>query len=299
MARNDRRRDYPYQMSQTFVKDQYYYEDFKGGAKPLLYVVSATGIPTLATTVAGQGVVFEAQTGHGYWQVFNTTDQAVLPFLTAGSGLNISGDLVANEALELVPGGNLANSRLAFTAGTDSDFFFKAKFKITDADGSDQFLMGFRKQEAFAVPTSFLSTGDGIYTDFFGVGFASAVASPNNVFTASDLNNAGSTVATDTGFNWADTLAHTLEVRVIGRKTLVLINGIAIGNPIAIDGDGAAITSQDTLSTPSFTFDSGDVLVPFIFLRHDTAVSEAHLLQEVEVGRLVDIGKDPNNETTY
>jgi len=37
---------------------------------------------------------------------------------------------------------------LAMTIGTDPAFYFKAKFEITDADGMDQFLLGWRKFEA-------------------------------------------------------------------------------------------------------------------------------------------------------
>lgn len=300
MARNDRRRDYPYQMSDSFVKGQYYYENFKDG-RDILWFNVTSGLPVLPlAATAAQGTAQQGISPAGqYWQFFNTTDQDIMTIGTAGSGLNIAGDLVNNESLELVPGGNSTASRLAFVAGTDPDFFIKTKWKLTDADGSDQFLVGFRKQEAFAVPTSFLTTGDGIYTDFFGAGFAATVTNPNVVKTASDLNNGGSTTVTDTSFDWADTLVHTLEVRVVGRKALVLINGVLLGNPVSKDGDGASITSQDTLTGPVFTFDSGDTLVPFIFLRHDTNVSESHFLQEIEVGRLVDVGKDPNNETTY
>lgn len=284
-----------YEINPNLTQGKYYHENFKQGSDILWFNV-ASGLPVLPlAATAAQGTAHQGISPRGmYWQLFNTTDQDVLTIGTAASGLNIAGDLVNNEALELVPGGNADNSRLAFTVGTDSDFFIKAKFKITDADGSDQFLVGFRKREAFAVPTSFLTTGDGIYTDFFGVGFAATVANPNGVSTASDLNNGGSTTVTSTGFTWADTLTHTLEVRVVGRKALVLINDVLLGNPIAKDGDGGAITAQSTLTGPVFTFDSADVLVPFIFLRHDTNVSESHFLQEIEVGHLVDVGKDPN-----
>lgn len=299
MPRSQRplRYTFPYQLSPTFTQDKYYFENFKGGSDILWFNVTS-GLPVLPlAATAAQGTAHQGVSPYGqYWQVFNTTDQDILTIGTAGSGLNISGDLVANEALELVPGGNSTGSRLAFTVGTDSDFFIKTKWKITDADGSDQFLVGFRKQEAFAVPTSFLTTGDGVYTDFFGVGFAATVADPNDVSVAYDLNNGGSTTVQDTGFNWADTLVHQLEVRVVGAKPIVLINGVRLGNPVAKDGDGAAITSQTTLTGPVFTFDSGDTLVPFIFLRHDTNVSESHFLQEIEVGRLVDVGLDPAQE---
>lgn len=299
MSKSDRRRDYPYQMSPTYVKNQYYYENFKDG-RQMPWFKTTSGLTVVATTATiTQGNTIQGVTPNQWWECFATTDQDILATGVADSGLDLAGDLVDNEAAEWVPGGNAAASRLAFVTGTDTDFFIKAKFKITDADGSDQFLVGFRKQEAYAVPTSFLTTGDGIYTDFFGVGFASTVANPNAVVTASDIANGGSTTVTSTGFTWADGLVHSLELRVVGRKALVLINGVAIGNPIAKDGDGGAITSQSTLSTASYTFANALTVIPFIFLRHDANVSNAHYLQEIEVGRLVEVGKDPNNETVY
>lgn len=299
MPRNVRplRQVKPYEFHDNYRYRKYYYENFKGGQAPFLYTVSATGIPAAATSAAGQGTTFKVITPTGrFWEMFTTTDQAVLPIPTAGSGWNIACDLVNNEALELVPGGNSSSSRLAFTIGTDTDFFFKAKFKLTDADGSDQFGIGFRKQEAFAVPTSFLTTGDGIYTDFALLGFAGTVANPNGVRTSTDLNNGGSSTVTALNFTWADGLVHELQIRVIGGRAHYLINGIRAGNPIAKDGDGGSITSQSTTSAASFTFDSTDTVVPFIFLRHDTNVSESHFLQEIEIGHLVDVGLDPANE---
>lgn len=289
------RKTHPYNLSDNFRYSKYYYENFKDGHKPFLYTVSATGIPAVATTVAGAAVTHEMLTASGYWQVYNTTDQAVLPFATAAAGLDISGDLVDNEALELVPGGNFASSRLAFVVGTDSDFFMKVKYKITDVSGADQTIFaGFRKQEAFAVPTSILTTGDGVYTDFFGVGLSEEDGV--DLKTMSDVGDAGSTVVTDTGFDLTDSEVFTVEVRVIGAKPQVLINGVRLGNPVAKDGDGTAITSQTTLTGAVYTFTAGLTLVPWIFIRHDDEIMNACQIQEIEIGHLVDVGLDPSQE---
>lgn len=249
------------------------------------------------TAVTGAGAVPAGTTvkmltpGGSYWDMYATTAQTILPVGVAGSGLNISCDAVENETVEFVPGGNSSSSRLAYVVGTDSDFFIRVKFKITDVSGYDQFGIGFRKQEAFATPTSFLSTGDGIYTDFFLLGINGEDGV--NVQTMSDLNNGGSTTVTDTLFNATDAEVLELEVRVIGGKAIGFINGVRLGNPVKKDGDGTSITSQSTNSTASFTFDSGDTLVPMIFGRHDDEVAEATYLQEIEIGHLVDRGLDP------
>lgn len=286
------RKTHPYNLSDNFRYKKYYYENFKGGQQPFFFKI-ASGLPALPT--AAQGATSYCLTpGGAYWEMFETTAQTLFPTGSAGNGLDIACDLVDNEALELVPGGNSSSSRLAFVVGTDSNFFIRAKFKWTDVDGSDQALVGFRKQEAFAVPTSFLNGGDGIYTDFAGIGFADTLGI--DISTATDLNNSGSTTVTDTGFNATDGEIIELQLRVVGRVAQYFINGVRIGNPVAVDGDGTAITSQTTLSAASFTFDSGDTLVPFIFLRHDAAVANATYLQEIEVGHLVDVGLDPNQE---
>jgi hypothetical protein len=286
---------WPYQLAPDYVNGKYYFENFKDGHKPFLYTVSATGIPAVATTAAGADVVHEMMTHRGYWQVYNTTDQAVLPFATAGSGLDISGDLVENESLELVPGGNFASSRLAFVVGTDANFFMRAKYKITDVSGLDQAVFaGFRKQETFAAPTSLLTTGDAGYVDFFGIGLSEEDGV--DLKTMSDVDDSGSTTVTDTGFDLTDSEVFEVAVWVKGGVPKCFINGIALGNPVAKDGDGTAITSQSTVTTASYTFTSGLTLIPWVFVRHDDEIGNAVCLQEIEIGHLRDIGADKDAE---
>lgn len=275
---------------------KYMYENFKGGLAPFPYLISATGIPTVPTSPVAQGTTVHLQTQQGaYVQLFATTAQAILPIPTAGTGLEISGDEVDNESQEFIFGGNAVDSPLAFKVGTDPSFFLRAKFKITDADGSDQFGIFFRKVQAFGVPTSFLTTGDPIYTDIFLFGFAATVANPNIVRWSYDLNNGGSATVGSSAFAWADTLVHRLEIRVVGRAVQLLINGVRLGGTISLDGDGGAITAQATNPSPAFSFDSGDWVVPGIFVRHDAAVSEDLYLVDVECGHLSEIGEDRGN----
>jgi hypothetical protein len=266
-----------------------------GGVIPQI-LQNASSLSALPT--ASQGEVTTIQ--HGSLgppiEMYQTTAQTLQPVVGAGGGLVLDGDQVDNESAEFVIGGNSARNPLAMVVGTDPDFFFRARIGITDASGSDQLLVGWRKVETYQVPTSFLTTGDGGYADFFGVGFAATKANPNTVACASDVGNAGSTTVTQTGFTWADTKIHDLEVRVVGGKPRVLINGIRIGNPIAKDALGAAITSQNTVSTPSYTFTAGLTLVPFIFVRQDADLLDAVQLYEYEVGHLLNAGLDPQNE---
>jgi hypothetical protein len=277
-----------YRLSDYLRKRRYFYERF-ATAQPIVATVAST-ITALPT--ASQGLVCSVLTPRGnYMEWFQTTAQTLHPVGHA-SGLVISGDLVNNECNEFVPGGNDLNSALGFVVGTDN-FFAKATLEITDVSGSDQLLVGFRKPQTYGVPTSFLTTGDGIYTDFVGIGFAATAANPNPVNVSSDLNNSGSALVQSTGFTWADTTIHSLEVQCIGRSARFLINGVPLGGSVAFNALGAAITAQAT-KTAAYTFDSGDTMIPFIFVRHDASTPGAVYLRELEIGALIEADKDPS-----
>jgi hypothetical protein len=185
---------------------------------------------------------------------------------------------------------------MAFVVGTDPSFFLRVTLEITAANGSDQLLVGWRKAQTYLVPTSFLNGGNAGYTDFAAIGFASTVASPNPVVTATDVGGSGTTTVTSTGFTWANGGIHTLEVRVVGGQARYFINGTRIGNPVTKDGTGTAITSQTTTSGVVYNFTSGLTLVPFIFVRQDAGLTTAVYLRQLEVGPLVLVGLDPNAE---
>lgn len=311
-ARTAIKRLHYYQDSTAQRKGMVYSEDFtKTGFNPIVYTMTA-GIPTLKTA-AVQSVNTTDQIimpSGATWHVYATTEQAVYPgLLTAGSGIEISLDQVNNEAVEYVPFGNSAYNPFAYTVGTTQPMVFRAAFSFADASGSDQFLLGWRKQEPFAVPTSFLDSGDGTYTDFFGVGFAGTVANPNVVRTAWDVENTGSTQAVSTAFTWADGETHVLEVRLYGAKVKVLINGVPLGTQVKVDGVGTAMTAENTADAGPAEFNAqdedgdgidgfntGDVLIPFIFIRQDADVTGNVFLKAVELGPLSEFGLDPNNE---
>lgn len=284
----------PYNQSDNWRLQKYYFESFRAGEQPLHYYQTSglPVVPTAALTAQGQTIHAVTPRG-GYYQIFLTTAQDILPTGTVGTGLDLGCDQVDNQALEIVPGGNSTKSRFAMVAGTDSDFFFRAKFILADVAGSDQWGIGFRKQETFAVPTSILSGGAGIYTDFALLGFADATGT--DVFTATSVGSAV-TVATDTLFNAANTVPLDLTVRVVKRKVRYYINGVELGGTVVKDGDGAAITAQPTTSAASYTFTSALTLIPFIFLRQDAALSNGHCMVEWEIGHTVDIGLDPAAE---
>lgn len=291
MGRRERPFEYVqgYQINPNILRGKYVYEKINGS--PLILNMSGA-LAALPTAAASQVDTLITRGGVG-WDMFQTTAQTLGPAYTSGSGLEIALDQVDNETVEYVPGGNNTFNPLGRTIGTDPSFFFRAKFTLTDASGMDQFGIGWRKQETFAVPTSFAV--DGIYTDFALLGFAGTSANPNPVRTSTDLNNGGTATVTAAGFTWADGLTHQLEVRVYGRRVVYLINGVALGGVVAKDGLGAAITAQQTTTGAAFNFDTADFVVPFIFCRQDADLTPVFLV-DYEIGNLVDIGLDPNEE---
>jgi hypothetical protein len=289
-GRDLRSEDIPPNKRSTYWKQgRYLYEKFSGG-QPI--IMNAAAGKALWTAAQGQTDIVLTPGGN-YIEEFQTTAQTLQPLAHATKGIEIALDQVDNESVEYVPGGNRTTNPLAMVLGTDPSFFIRAKFEITDADGMDQFLLGWRKVQAFGVPTSFLTTGDGVYTDFAGIGFAKVVANPNPVSVASDLNNSGSATVSQVSFTWADTLVHTLEMRVVKRIAQFLINGVPLGGTVSKDGDGATITAQATAKPHTFTFDTGDTVIPFIFLRQDSALSPVYI-QELEIGHLQSIEADPD-----
>lgn len=251
-------------------------------------------VPTLPTGVQDNVDTIQCAEALGHIiEMYQTTAQTLMPLRHATKGLEIGLDKVDNESVEYVPGGNHAANPLGCLVGTDPGVFIRATLEIVDVSGSDQLVVGFRKQEAYVVPTSFLAAGDALYTDFYGIGFSGS-ANPNDVKTVKDINNAGSTVVFDTGFNFADNDIHTLEIRVKGRKVSVFINGVSLGSTVKKNGLGAAITAQPTLTPPAFSFDAGDFVIPFIFSRYDAAAPGAIYLRSLACGQLVEDGLDPS-----
>lgn len=280
----------PYKTSDGIRKHRYFYERFNEAQPHILR--SASSIMALPTASQGQTDYIITPRGN-YMEYFQTTAQTLQPVGNA-KGLVLDGDQVDDESAEYVPGGLSDSSPFAFLTGTDDDFAIRATLEITDASGSDQLLIGFRKNEAFQVPTSFLTTGDGIYTDFVGIGFCATKADPNPVGVAYDQNNGGSTTVQAVSFTWADTKIHKLEIRIIGRKARYFINGVELGGSISKDALGVAITAQATRGGPAVTLDSGDYMVPFIFVRQDADLLNAVYLRELEIGFLKDMEADPD-----
>ena len=142
-----------------------------------------------------------------------------------------------------------------FTVGSSPAFYFKVHMQLTDVSGTDDCHVGFRLQSD-AVETTGVA-----YTDFASLNVdAGAVKYENNI------NNAGAASATSEATmideEWA-----WLEVRVSATGvTSYYKNGVEL-----------------TTNKPTVTFDTGDIITPWVYFRNHTHKSD-FIIDEVEFG---------------
>lgn len=185
------------------------------------------------------------------------TQTILIPQISA-DGLDIGMDATENDGVELSLG-ITARSRCAFTAQTDA-CFVECTVALADSSAVDPFYIGFRKAEAYQAAI-------GSYADYFVLG-VEGTANPNKIQFQTNLN-AGGAATTDSTDTWADAASKTIRINVSAA-------GVATGLI-----DGVAPTTEPA----AFTFDSGDVLIPFIyFLRGSAPSSGAVTLTSFKCG---------------
>lgn len=193
------------------------------------------------------------------------TQTLLAPLLdTAGKGLDISQDQTDNDGVEYVFGGNTANNPYALTvspsvaqqaAGAINNGFLKLKLRIADVSGTDDLCIGYRKQEASQANVDDYDEGAWVNVN---LGALQVETIKNNAATVT-------TVGTGT---WLDDATHTVEVKVLGTQVRFFY-------------DGTEITGL-----PAFSFDVGEVLVPFLFFLQATTTPGKVWLVEGEGGAL-------------
>jgi hypothetical protein len=173
---------------------------------------------------------------------------------TSGDGLDVSQDQTDNDGVQYTFGANNSYGPYAWTVGTHNGFI-RIKMKIADVSGTDDCCVGLRKVEAIQANVD----------DYDEAAFLNVILGDIKIETI--LNNAATTT-TDTTDNWADGDVKTLEVQLVGRQARFLIDGVA-----------------PTVNA-TFSFDSGEVVVPFFFFLQATTTPGKVFWREVEVGRL-------------
>lgn len=170
--------------------------------------------------------------------------QTILAPSATATGLDINMDQTADDGVE-VGQGILSNSKHAFVVGTSDPFQVSVQFKIADVSGTDDCAVGFRKAEAYQAAID-------NYDEMAALNVISGDIKIETI-----LNNAATTT-TDTTDNWADGATHTLTVKV------------GATGAVTYEIDGAAPTT-----TAAFSFDDGEVVVPFFYFLNDTDVAGA------------------------
>lgn len=252
------------------------------GYAPPHILTHASTVPALPTASAAQidSIYLPDAIGCKYIEMYQTTAQTLMPTPVASKGYEIALDQVENESVEYIFGGNIDNNPLSYLEGTDQGMFARCVFEIPDADGMDQFGLFIRKQESYAVPTSFLTTGDPLYTDIVLLGFNAVVANPNPIGVSYDLANSGSCTVQSSGFTVADGDKVGLELRVSGGYVDFFINGVRLGDTVRRDGIGTAITAQNT--NPLRVALTADQRYVFgVFCRQDAALTPVYLRSAV------------------
>lgn len=168
-------------------------------------------------------------------------------------GIDLAMDQVENDGVEMTSGIGAGNP-VQFTVGTDPAFFFKVRMTLTDVSGNDVLVTGLRKREAFQADYN-------AYDEMAGLNMVSGDIKIETI-----LNNAATTV-TDTTDNWGDAETHTLKI-------LVSAAGV-----VTYEIDDAAPTA-----TAAFTFDTGEVVIPFISMLQDANLNEGIIILEWECG---------------
>lgn len=218
------------------------YQNYKAGTNvtfsqsPILQSSATTGAAPAGTTGAVNLMMLEG--GEDIMQQFILgAGQTIIAPRMSTTGLLTSLDLTAAEGAEYNFGVN-PNNKHAYTIGTSRPFYIELKVNAADIGGLDPFLVGFRKQQANdATLTN--------YTDFATIG-ARATTAADVVVIATDLNNAGE-VYTNTTNAWTDGQTKTFRVNVSGTGVVTYL----------IDGVAPTVTA-------AYTFDSGDIVTPFI-----------------------------------
>lgn len=228
---------------------KYWFDDFK--VNPITAKVGGGA----ATGTAGDNNVL--YTAHGQYEYNVIGTQTILAPKLDAFGLNLVQDNTNGDGIELCMG-QTSLSPMAFTIGSDAAFFLQAVFKVEDTSGTNPLIIGFRKAQAFDATLA-------NYTDFATIGIV-GTSNPNEIRIQTQVNTGG-VVNTDT--------------------TQTVADGATIQLKILVSSSGA-VTYQLNYATPTvvaaFTFDSGDVVVPFIRFAEAADITTQAAINYLECG---------------
>ena len=142
-----------------------------------------------------------------------------------------------------------ADSPGNYTIGTSPAFFWRMQFTISSVAGTDECVFGLRKSESFQADYE-------AYDEM-----AAFNIDAGNVFVETIINGVGPTKV-DSGINWLDTETH--EVMMV------------VGNPGTALGAVEFFYDGDSIGVNPFTFDDGEVVVPFFQAIQDIGLTNVY-----------------------
>jgi hypothetical protein len=227
-------------------RETFAYGDGKGLSQ-LLWSSGATAVGATTT------LPVLAKFGSGVSLMWFPVVTATIPLDMDAGGLDIAGDQVANDGLEIV-GGVLGASGRPFIIGDDPAFYFCATVKLADVSGSDDFHVGFREVDPF----------NAVFDDYTDLASIGSISGDIYIET---IIGAAATVSTDTTDNWADLATKKLCTYVSNTGvTTYTINGVA------------------PTTTAAYTFTDGLSVIPFIHYIHDADLADYIEVSLWEVG---------------
>lgn len=241
------------------VHARFVHEDFKG-----MLDAHATTTP-FSDPTGTAGDVNTLNTGSNTFQYHIVGTQDIVGPMRVDAGMDFSLDLTNNDGIEIT----LANedpantcisdtagaTRGTFVVGTDPPFYFAFKVLVTDVDGTDNLTMGFRKAEVYQADAADYDEA------------AAIMLNGGNIYVANILNSTATN--TDTTDDWAD--GATKTILVICDSDGTLSQDGTVGK-CYYNVDGAVPTTEPA---SRFKFDTGEIVIPFVYLRHDTNVAES------------------------
>lgn len=227
---------------EALLSDQNIDEDFQ---QALIVSNMDNADGSVYTGAAGEECSFHTgKNAFEFHQAAVATPAVVTPFQSA-DGLEVK-PVAAADALEIT-NGITALSKAAYTVGSfpeDKTIFFECTVKIDDISDVTELAVGFRKAEAYQAAVD-------DYDEMAAFNIGQDADGQIEIHTI--LNNAATAETDTTETDWADGGEHTLRVEVAN-------DGVC-----TFKYDGAEPTV-----TATFTFDSGEVIVPFLFLDTET-----------------------------
>lgn len=243
------------------VHERFVHEEFKGYFAKRASAAN-DGEPTGS---AGNVNVMVGDRNSFEYHIIGT--QTILGPIKTAAGYNLAMDQDNNDGVEYTLGneqpadtvisGTAGATRGTFVVGTDAPFYFAFKATVATIAGMDEFIVGFRKAEAYQAT---IETG---YDETAHLNVRSG-----DIYISTILNG-GSPTDTDTTDNWGAAETHTLMVLCDSDGTLSQDG--TVGKCYFMI-DGAAPTAEPT---SRFKFDSGEIVIPFFAFRQDAALSGA------------------------